>query len=222
MAGGNGSLRPDVSDIEAVHGAFRDTFAAASELVGTVQSEDAGRRALIANFYANICSFLHAHHQTEEDLVFPLLRARCPDRTAILERAAAQHEEVLDLVGRAEGSLTSWSNGEAGSQERCARDLTTLGETLAKHLDDEESEVIPLCAERLSIEEWGAQPGHGMALFQGDKIWLVLGLIRERMTQSQRDEMLAHMPPPAVEMWTGFGERAFGELMGEVGAPLAG
>ncbi len=80
---------------------------------------------------------------------------------------------------------------------------------LAEHLDEEEAEVLPLAAENLSAEEWGALPGHGMANFHGDKIWLILGLIRERMNDEQRAAMLEHMPPPAVEMWTGFGEQAF-------------
>jgi hypothetical protein len=89
------------------------------------------------------------------------------------------------------------------------------------HLDDEERELLPLCAQHLSAPEWGALPGYALGSFEGDKIWLILGLIRERLNQAQRDdEMLAHMPPPAVEMWTSFGEQAFGELMVEVGPPL--
>ena len=41
------------------------------------------------------------------------------------------------------------------------------------------------------------------------------------MTRAQHDEMIANMPPPAVEMWNGFGEKAFNKLVAEVGAPLA-
>jgi hypothetical protein len=40
------------------------------------------------------------------------------------------------------------------------------------------------------------------------------------MTQEQRDQMLAHMPPPAVEMWTSVGEQAYKNLVAEVGAPI--
>jgi hypothetical protein len=36
------------------------------------------------------------------------------------------------------------------------------------------------------------------------------------MTQEQRDSMLAHTPPPARDMWTGFGENAFNELSAHV------
>jgi hypothetical protein len=40
--------------------------------------------------------------------------------------------------------------------------------------------------------------------------------VRESMTQAQRDNMLAHMPPPVVEMWTTQGEAAFNAYMAEV------
>ena len=85
-----------------------------------------------------------------------------------------------------------------------------------EHLDEEERLGLPLAAEYLSAEEWGQLPGHGLRAFDGDKVWLILGLIRERMNEAQRDAMLEHMPPPVVEMWTGFGEHAFMELAAEV------
>ena len=36
------------------------------------------------------------------------------------------------------------------------------------------------------------------------------------MTDAQRAAMLAHMPPPALDMWTGFGEQAFKDYSAEV------
>ena len=66
---------------------------------------------------------------------------------------------------------------------------------LVEHLDEEERLGLPLAAEYLSAEEWGRLPGHGLAAFDGDKVWLILGLIRERMNEEQRVAMLAHMPP---------------------------
>jgi hypothetical protein len=81
--------------------------------------------------------------------------------------------------------------------------------------------MLPLCEEHVSVEESGALPGHVLRNYSGDKVWLILGLIRERMSQAQRDAMLLKMPPPVVEMWTGFGENAFQELMAQVGPPLA-
>ena len=173
--------------------------------------------ALIVNYYENILSFLEAHHDGEEQLVFPLLRQRCPGQAALIDRMAEQHHEALAAPRR--GAELAGRRGPAGdaAAQRAAQDgLEALHAQLVDHLDQEEEKVLPLAAEHLSAEEWGALPGHGMANFHGDKIWLILGLIRERMNEEQKAAMLAHMPPPALDMWTGFGEQAFADYSAEV------
>jgi iron-sulfur cluster repair protein YtfE (RIC family) len=201
--------RPDTSDMYAVHGVFRDTLGAAPTLVGDIAPGDAERVALIANYYENVLSFLEAHHDGEEHLVFPLLRERCAGNEELIDHMNDQHHEALTLVDEAKVSLAAWPGGDAAAQAAALERLDQLSSHLLEHLDQEETKVLPLAAEHLSMEEWGALPGHGMANFHGDKIWLILGLIRERMTDGQRAAMMAHMPPPALEMWTGFGEQAF-------------
>ena len=116
--------------------------------------------------------------------------------------------------------LRAWPTGDAAAQRAAQDGLETLHAQLVGHLDQEEARVLPLAAEHLSAEEWGALPGHGMANFHGDKIWLILGLIRERMTDAQRAAMLEHMPPPALDMWNGFGEQAFNDYSQVVTVPV--
>ena len=207
--------RPDVSELIAVHGVFRDTLGAAGELVGGVAPGDSERLALVANYYDNILFFLEAHHDGEEEIVFPALRERCPDQQALLDRLDEEHKEAIALMATAQGSLAAWAGGDAAART-VVDDLGALRAKLVTHLDREEAEAMPLCAENLSAEEWGSLSAHGMANFHGDKIWLILGLIRERMTEAQRAAMLEHMPPPAVEMWTGMGEQAFKDLSDQV------
>jgi hypothetical protein len=124
------------------------------------------------------------------------------------------------LIEQSEGALRAWAAGEASGQEGSATALADLSARLDQHLADEERELLPLCADHMSPEEWGALPGHALGSFEGDKVWLILGLIRARMTQAQRDQMLAHMPPPAVDMWTSMGEQAYKNLVAEVGPPI--
>jgi hemerythrin-like domain-containing protein len=211
----------DVSDMYPVHNALRTALAAAPRLVGGVVDGDDARRDLIGNFYQNVIAFLHVHHNGEEELVFPLLEDRCPDKRELVERIVAQHRDVDTLVSQSVTMLDSWTSGDDSDRDPCAKTLRALGERMAEHLNDEEQLLLPLCAANLNEAEWGALPGHALGAFDGDKVWLILGLIREQMTEEQRDRMLAHMPPPAVEMWTGFGEAAFNSIMGEVG-PLSG
>jgi len=212
--------QPDVTEMVAVHQVFRDTLTAAPKLIGATEADDTSRVALLSNFYSNVLSFLAVHHEGEDELLYPVLLERAGGDRELIERINGQHHDVESLIADAQAALERWGAGDDAARADVAETLNTLDGVLADHLGEEEQRILPLCAEHLSIPEWGALPAHGMAHFGGDKIWLVLGLLRQRMTQDQRDQMLAHMPPPAVEMWTGFGEAAFTELMGQVGPPL--
>ncbi|MDQ1394419.1 MAG: hypothetical protein QOF30_3396 [Acidimicrobiaceae bacterium] len=217
-----GSDRPalDVTDMIAVHRVFRDTLGRAAAVIGAVGDGDIDRAATVANFFDNILLFLHVHHQGEDDLMFPVLRQRCPDQRELIDRVASQHGDADEKVAAAEGSLRAWSANPGAEAKRCAAAMNALGGHLEAHFADEEHALLPLCAQHLSAPEWGALPGHAMASFTGDKIWLILGLVADRMTAAQRDDMFAHMPPPVVDMWTNFGRQAFAHLVAQVDPPL--
>jgi hypothetical protein len=207
--------RPDTSDMPAVHNVFRSSLATGPTLVASAAGDEE-RRALIANYYLNLIAFLEAHHDGEEELVFPLLLERAPDQRALVEKAKSQHDDVVTLMGAAKDSLGSWDEvGDAGASE-VERSLRALDDLLTPHLDQEEAEIVPLAADHLSCEEWGALPGHAMRTFTGDKVWLILGLVRENFTQRQRDLMLEGMPPPVRQMWETTGEASFNDLMAQV------
>jgi len=207
--------RPDTSDMPAVHKVFRLSLAATPAFTASAAG-DSDRRALIANYYTNVLAFLEAHHDGEEELVFPLIIERAPESKILVEEAKAQHAKVVGLMATARDSLGSWEAKADSDASGVVQSLQALNNVLSPHLDQEEAEIVPLASEHLTIEEWGALPGHAMAHFQGDKIWLIMGLIRENFTQSQRDMMLEHMPPPARQMWETMGESSFNDLIAQV------
>lgn len=205
----------DTSDMPAVHNVFRQSLESAPRFVASAAGDDE-RRAVIANYYANLVQFLRVHHDGEEVIVFPALTERAPDSRSILEKAGSDHHAVVGLMAAVDDQIGIWEvKGDDGAQGLLDA-LAALQRTLIPHLDEEEAEVLPLAAAHMNAAEWGQLPGHAMGHFQGDKIWLILGLIRENFTQEQRDNMLAHMPPPAREMWETIGERSFNELIAEV------
>jgi hypothetical protein len=207
--------RPDTSDMPAVHKVFRRSLASGPVFIGGAAGDDQ-RRALIANYYANVLAFLEVHHDGEEQLVFPLLNERAPAYRALIERAADQHAIVLGKLEAAKENVGTWEMKGDYEAEEVVRSLRALDAALSPHLDEEEAEIVPLAAEYLTVEEWGALPGHAFGSFQGDKIWLIMGLIRENFTQEQRDMMLEHMPPPARQMWETMGEASFNGLIAQV------
>ena len=207
--------RPDTSDMLAVHNALRTSLSSAPEFVASAAG-DRERRAMIANYYDNVLRFLEVHHHGEEELVFPLLMERCPDQRDLVAEAEGEHEAVIGLIASADERRAVWETEGDPASDALVDALVALNETLCPHLDSEEATILPIAGENLTPEEWGRLPGHAMMGFSGDKIWLILGIIREQMTPEQRDQMLANMPPPAREMWQGMGEASFNELMAEV------
>lgn len=206
----------DTSDMLAVHQVFRTSLGQPDELLRSADGRPE-RTAMLADYYRNILAFLEVHHHGEELLVFPLLAERCPDHAGLLRQVQEEHDAVVDAVAEARRAVDAWAaDPGAGTRDAAAAALSELGRTATTHMDHEEAEILPLGSEHLNAAEWGALPGHGMANFGGDKIWLILGLIRENMTPEQRDAMLEHMPPPAVEMWQGMGNAAFDAMIAEV------
>jgi hemerythrin-like domain-containing protein len=206
----------DTSDMVAVHEVFRRVLAAAPRTLASVDIGDDDMVAVVASYYANVLAFLHAHHQGEDELLWPKLLERVPD-PALVTRIAAQHRDVDAVVGTAESRLGDWAAGPtAGTAKSLADALFSLGVVLSGHLDEEEREILPLAAEHITAEEWGELPGHSMRTFSGDKLWLVIGLIQETMTPGQRATMLAAMPPPAVDFWTNVGRPQFDAFIATV------
>jgi len=207
------SERPDTTDMIAVHNVFRTSLAEAPELVDSVSDDE--RRALIANYFANLMAFLDVHHVSEEKIVFSPIIERSPANAPVVERMVAEHEQVVDLMTAVNDGLAQWeSDGSDGAAVKTS--LASLDDVLGRHLAEEEAELLPIAAEFLTQEEWGSLPGHGMAHFGGDKVWLILGLIREQMNDQQRAAMLADMPPPARQMWESMGESSFNDLIAQV------
>ena len=217
------ALNPDTSDMIAVHKVFRHALTSASRLIEGTPPGDLQRAAVVGSYYDNILRFLKVHHQAEDDLIWPKLAQRAPARSELVQEMTSDHERIHDPLDLTATALPLWtSSPDPAAGQALISGLEALGRVLTPHLDREEQEVVPLCSEYLTLEEWGQMPGHALASYDGDKVWLILGLIRENMTQQQCDDMLAHMPPPARDMWVNMGNAAFDEFIGEVRAGLSG
>jgi hypothetical protein len=202
--------RADTSDMFAVHRVFRESLGVAPQLIGSVPGEDAERVAAVAGYYGDILAFLHVHHEGEDELLWPKLVERCPDEADLVRRIAGQHDAVSTAVQTAESHLATWrSEPTMDNAATLAAALITLAVGLGAHLDEEERVILPLAADHLTHEEWAQLPAHGMQNFRGERLWLVMGLIREQMTDPQRAAMDAHMPPPVREFWVNSGEPMF-------------
>ena len=200
----------DTTDMIHLHQVFRDALGAAAPLVGSVSVGDVERAEVVASYYYNVLALLHAHHEGEDELLWPKLVERAPDQAATVRRIAGQHVGVVTSLTTARQRLAEWrADPQADRGVALAVALATLGAELAVHLDDEERVILPIAAQHINVVEWGELPAHGLQNFGGDKIWLILGLIQEQLSAEQLAEMEAHMPPPVLDYWTGLGRPQF-------------
>lgn len=207
----------ETSDMLIPHNLFRSAFATANQVVAGVRSDDTEKIAAVYSYFDNVLRFLDAHHGGEDACVWPLLGARCPHAAELLGRMEGEHSTIHRLREVAGDALASWNiSADAASARPLVEALSELEAEIDKHFAEEEREILPLASRYMSPEEWGALPGHAMAHFTGDKIWLILGLVFEQMSHEELAFTLTLLPPPVVEMWKMSGEEAFKEFIGTV------
>lgn len=209
----------DTSDMLIPHGLFRSVLNAGTvtPIVHGVRPGDTAHVADVHSYFDNVLRFLDAHHGGEDAVVWPVLTTRCATAADLIARMESEHEAIHELRERAGALLQQWSDSaDPTAGRRFAEALAALRDQLDAHFLEEEQEILPLASAHMSAEEWGALPGHAMAHFSGDKIWLILGLIFEQMTEEQLAETMQLLPPPVVEMWTTSGEAAFDEFVARV------
>jgi hypothetical protein len=203
------SSAPDITEMTAVHRIFRNAFASAPQLVGSVAEGDDERAELVGGYYGDVLEFLRVHHEGEDLLMFPRLveRSSNPD---VVARIGAQHHDVETALEAANEAVAAFrASGSRAAGLRLIEQLDVLRGVLEPHLDEEERMILPIVEEHLTLEEWGAMPGHAMQSFQGDDMFLIIGLVREQFTDDQNARMLAGMPPPVVDAWQSVGLQAY-------------
>lgn len=208
----------DTSDMLIPHGLFRTFFSTADSVVGSASDAGAEKVRDAHSYLDNVLRFLDAHHGGEDAILWPLLTARCSGEAELIGRMEGEHESIHRRRDEADAALEVWyatPNGETA--RRLSSALADLRAEIDRHFAEEEAEVLPLASRYVSPEEWGALPGHAMAHFNGDKLWLILGLIFEQLPPEVVTTLLTSvLPPPVVDMWEGSGKAAFADFIGRV------
>ena len=207
----------DTSDMIGLHRIFREALAGAPQYVGAVADDDRERADLVGSYYANVFDLLHSHHEGEDLLLTPRLLARRPQHAQAIGRIAGQHVMVLGALDDAAAAVAGWRAVPSGTNRREALTaLAALDAELTVHLDEEERDILPVAAECITAPEWGELPAHGMRSFRGDKMWLIVGLVREQMTDEQKAAMEANMPPALLSHWNERGSVLFDAFVSDL------
>ena len=104
---------------------------------------------------------------------------------------------MSDAIDTASSASHAWRNApSAETGEALAASLDALLATLQPHLDDEESEIVPLAARTLTEAEWKAIGEHSRAKIPRDRMPIAFGMILEPLDDDDRAYMKRQLPGP--------------------------
>jgi hemerythrin-like domain-containing protein len=202
--------RPWTQEMVVVHRALRREFRLLADQVGRTAEGDTAQAGRLASHADLMIDLLHHHHTGEDELLWPLLRQRCPAECALVDRMLAQHHELVAIVDRLTPQLAEWSaDPRPETTVPLAASFAELSDGLCTHTCDEEPNVLPVIEEHVSAAEWAELGERGRAAVPVDRQMFVLGLLLEEATDDERERWLAHMPVEARRAFETVGERMY-------------
>jgi hemerythrin-like domain-containing protein len=206
-----------------VHRVFRRESALLPRTVRAVPDGASARAAQVGAYLTDYMSGLHHHHTLEDELIWPLLRARAADAEALVARMEEQHDRIdstLEAVAAWEPHWRRSADSVAGQELALALEEHRLA--LLDHLDDEERLVLPLVAEHLTVDEWDLVGRRGLENLPKNKVMIAIGAILEDATAQERAHFLGRAPLLGRLAWKLVGRRQYTAACRTLRAPLTG
>jgi hemerythrin-like domain-containing protein len=147
----------DTRMMRIVHQALRRDLRRAHETLTSAPPPPPPQRHAIARHLTWMMAFLRAHHRSEDDGLYPLVRQRDPAAAELLDAMHADHDEVASAVSALEAAAATCSRTQgAGGAEPLVAALGHLTEILLPHLQQEEDEMMPVVSAVVTNGEWRA------------------------------------------------------------------
>ena len=187
----------DVRDMAIVHRTFRNAYEESARLVRAAPAPSPERVTFLADHIDFGLAMLHVHHEGEDELLYPKLIERAPDKAAVTEQIDHQHKLIKTALDAASAACTAWRQGpSAATGEALAAELDQLNSVVQPHLDDEEQKVVPLAAVTVTQEEWDALNKHAAAEIPWAKRPIAFGMMLEPLSDADRAHMMRAVPAP--------------------------
>lgn len=193
-----------------VHRALRRELSLLPGVVSAVAAGDRRRSARIERHARLVLTFLREHHDSEDRLLWPVLRSRAALSDLLIDTVEEQHRLIADLSVDCQPEFTSWSHtGDPGQRDRIVEGLSELERALLTSLDYEESNMFSAIHEHLSVQEWSELNkqaiGNGAS---GPRARLILaGVVLEDATPPEGAWFMNVMPSPRRMLWHAIGGR---------------
>ncbi len=211
---GNVGQPVDTHDMVVIHRAFRRESLLLASLVAAVPDGDTRRARMLAAHLRWYRLGLHNHHHGEDELIWPVLRARADLQADVVLRMEAQHEQVAASLDRVMLALPAWqASASASARDELVAALTEHRAVVLDHLDDEEAHLLPVAGRHLTQAEWDALGEHFLATTPKRQLLIFLGAVLEDAGADEQASVLTVMPALPRWIWRTVGQRIYARRM---------
>jgi hypothetical protein len=204
-------VRADSRDMIVLHDMFRRQFDAIPGLVGAAPEGDAARVGIVADHVAWMVTFLHAHHEGEDLLVWPKLLERVPTEIdSLIHTMEDQHAGLAKGLDGLAAAAGSWRETTAAQERTVVADAATaLLPRITEHLDLEERRVLTLIDTYLTDTEWKRVGGSGLKKMSFGQSTVAFGMILADAKPAQVQVMRATLPRIPWTIFSFLGPRSY-------------
>ena len=157
--------------------------------------------------------FVHAHHQSEDIGLYPVVRARRPDAAALLDAMHDEHEAIAIAMADVDAAAAEYGMSDGRAPVISA--IEQLQAVLLPHLRHEEEDLMPMVADTMTAGEWHQieyehnLKGKSKAQLGREGHWLI-----DDASRDDRQTVLGLVPPvPRLIVLHGYG-RSYRRLKG--------
>ena len=210
----------DARGMVEIHRMYRASFGEAPSLVDGVAEGDSVHADVVGDHLSMLSVSLHAHHEFEDEHLWDTLEDRAPRCTGHVERMKEQHAQMLVHLKELDAALPAWrKSGTATDAANVLAGLAGINAALARHLPDEETNIVPVMETVLTQKEVDAASVHGRKATPKGKTWAQLGAILAAQPDGGEEWQREHLPPPFRLVWRLIGRSSYeanrAELLGD-------
>ena len=208
--------RSDPWEMALIHRLIICGFSQAREFVQS-RPTTPSRVPAVAEYVRFHLDGLHAHHSTEDELLWPALHERASLSDALIDRMERQHAGISEAVRRTRERLEAWTAAHTNqTSDALAEALGEVSDRLAEHLAEEERDIVPIIAEHITQREWEDLGKRSFDKFSPGQRFTAMGEMISAATPAESARMLASLPAPIRVVWRLVGRRRYDRLMAQV------
>jgi hypothetical protein len=168
----------DASGMAEIHRLWRSGFGEGPTLVQGVTPGNTPHAEAVAVHLETLSATLHAHHEAEDERLWPPLEERAPACAAHVARMKAQHAEMLVQLSALDAAVPAWRKTAAVTDAApVLAALEGLNAALAAHMPDEEANIVPVMERVITKPEVEWFSKHGQKTTPKGQTWNMVGAI---------------------------------------------